>query len=176
MENIAWSELTEDLLKENAPELYTQLTAKKESEPPEDPDEGDDDESVKLTKEDVTKLVQEALQAREQEAQEAEAITRQIAEAVDGAALPDVVKARLKTTIHMKKYDKDAVESQINEAKEELKKLGLGPKVTGMGVSGASSDTKPSYGSAQEAVRHVFGMDKPKKGEKDTAEAVVTGK
>lgn len=173
--DVDWANVDEDMLKEHVPELYKSILdkAKAEATPP-DPDDGDgddDDDAEAITKESVERMISEARTSWVQEQEEATQSIKKVAETVDASPLPDIVKARIKKSFDGKKYDRTAVKESIEDAQEELKKLGVGPRITGMGVSGSAGDGKAPVGRAQEAVMAVFGMDKQKKDTKTEAAA-----
>lgn len=181
--DVDWEKVDEDMLKEHAPDLYSKLIekgkteAKVEAEPDDDDDDEKDDEKddadKAITKESVQEMISASRREWEQEQEDVTKTVGLVASAVDSEALPDVVKSRIKKSFEgVRKYDEKAVKTSISEAKEELKKLGLGPRITGMGVSGPAGDEKKGLqGPAQEAVMSVFGMGKQKADAKTEAVA-----
>jgi hypothetical protein len=181
-DSVEWSELTEDMLKEHAPELYKSLTAREDEDDDEEkPDDngdgngdGDDDseESVStLTaaglKAWIDQRVNEGIEAfKQDEAAKAKA-NEQVASMVDGTTLPEPTKARIKRSFMDKSFSEADVKESIEEAKAELKAAGVGPKVTGMGVTAASGGTRKIAGKAEEAVAVALGYPTSSEAEKN---------
>lgn len=149
---IDWSKITPEELKKNAPEVYEAIEAEKTGDPEEDPKEPvkskkteTGDEKAMVAREDVEEMVKQAIKA-DREAEEAKRTKRETAAASVRAAfeksgLHPKVRARVMAGFEgVEEYDEKAVTEAIEAAKEELKAVGAGPHISGMGPSGGGSD------------------------------------
>lgn len=176
---IDWSAITPDMLKDNAPDLYS--TLEKQFKPVENVErgteqveDGNDDGPVSLTKADVKKLVADAIieakeSVRADESKRLEA-GKKIAAKVNAAPLPEKTRARIiRTFADAEEFEETRVQEAIDEAKEELKDFR--PRVTRMGPSGSSKSgsTPRGLGRAHESVAAAFGI-KPEKAESNKDE------
>jgi hypothetical protein len=107
----------------------------------------------------VKKAVIEAQESVRTEQENRESINKSVASVVDKSTLPDLTKTRIKKQFaNADKFDEPAVQEAVNEAKQELAAVAK-PKITGMGMSGSSSQKK-DLGRAHEAVVAAFGLGK----------------
>lgn len=181
-DSVEWSELTPEMLKEHAPDLYTELTAREDEDDDEEKPDGDGDGNGKDDDDSeesissltaaglgalIDKKVNEGIEAfKADEAAKAEAAER-TATLVDATSLPEPTKARIKKSFADKGFSESDVKESIEEAKEELKAAGAGPKVTGMGVTAASGGTRKIAGKAEEAVAVALGYPVSSEAEKN---------
>lgn len=191
-----WTKITADDIKKNAPDVYAELV--KESKGPDDePDDDNDEESntPPVTKESVQSWVREAIQAeRQSEKQATETRSKalsQMNEAVAKSGLPQVTRDRIVrsfTSMATESITEANVTAAVEEAKNELKALKVGPKITGMGSTQASTSSAtegedgeprlsgPSLSDAQESLAAAFagfdvrGTSPKKSGKDDSAE------
>jgi hypothetical protein len=166
---VDWSKVTIEDLKANAPGLVAILTkeAEKEPDPPDDPD---DDGDGKLTKEAVATMLAEALRShdaeRDRAAAQQRAASAMLTEHLTKSGLPQVVRARMQKnfmTMDPAIVTEALVTESINEAKEELKELKVGPQIVGMGpTAGSNGRTQPGTQrmSVRESVEGFFAPSK----------------
>lgn len=175
-DQVEWNEVTLDQLKEHAPQLVEQLrselTPAKEQEDP-DPKEAP---KVEITPEAIAKIVADQVSSTLAKAQESEQkrseARKSIAAHLAKSGLPARVQTRLVTAFEgVDTFDQTAVDAAIADAKEELKELGVGPKISGMGPTSTTgsdnSDPNPKTVSVMEAVESFFGK-KPATSEKES--------
>lgn len=169
VEDLEWGEITPEMVKEHAPELYQsiQATAPKPEvitpakENVKDAPEG----ALVLTPEEFQAKVQEAvnsaIDAAETKRSNQATVARQIAGLVDGAALPAKTKSRIKASFDgVETFDEALVKESIEDAKAELKEAG-GPRISGMGVTRPDGDEDKHFvGPAREAVEGIFSVPK----------------
>jgi len=180
--------LSEDEIKKNLPSLWAKWHPTSDAnklpihghESDEGDDEGDDDskkdkKGVKrlYAQEEIDQLIDGRFAAYEKERKETEekiaAANEQIRAAFAASGLPEKTRNRVMAGFEgVEVFEKDKVEKAITDAKEELKSLGLGPKITGMGPGGTptSGDEKKVTFSAHESVAAAFG----KKAEPDKSD------
>jgi hypothetical protein len=170
VDDIEWENITPEMIKEKAPDLYDSILKAAPPVPVKGPAKenlDDDDDKRDLVpatqaKELIQAAVQEAITEVETKRGKQATAARQIATVVDAAALPPKTKARLKASFDgVETFDEAAVKEAIEEAQAELKEVG-GPRITGMGVTRSTGDGKDFVGPAREAVESVFGASKPK--------------
>lgn len=172
-EQVEWSDITAETLKENAPQLYAELIkVKEEQEPPKDPDEDPKDEEAKpLTAVQIQQMIADGIATGLTKAQESQAtkadVQEKIRQRLSKSGLHTRVQARLLGTFTgATTYDEKQVDATVEEAKEELKEIGLrGPRIGGMGMS---SNTGGEPGertviSARESVEAFFLGDTKKR-------------
>lgn len=175
-EAIDWEQLTPEMVQENAPDLYKSIIAKapvtKRAQESED-DEEDEDETetpgakfLRLTQDELKNLVatkvQEAIDDVTSRETKRKNAAKQTADTINAAALPTRVKSRLIASFDgVEEFDSEAVKEAIDDAQAELKELGVGPKITGMGGSQAAGGEQ-FVGPARESVEGFFGMTKEK--------------
>jgi len=166
---INWTDITAADVKQNAASVYEALKAEilAEQKPTDDVKP-----VVGLTQEQVDSQIAAALKARDDEAAETQKkigeVNAKVAEAFKTSGLPEPVRKRLVAAYEgQTEFDEEGVKTAISEAKEELKAIGVGPKITDQGPSGAAggeADTKKTF-TAQESVAAAFGMTKEAKKE-----------
>lgn len=167
---IDWSQVTPELLKANASAVYEAIQAEVKKEPdPEPPDGGE-----VVTPAELAKAVQEAIdQEREKQEQKDKkrvAARTAVADAFNKSGLPDVVAKRVMRTFEdVEEFDEKAVGDAITEAKEELKAVGAGPRITGQGPTGSGDKPETPSFSVHESVKSAFGIV-PKKAKSDDSE------
>lgn len=161
-EQVEWADITLDELKANAPQLFEQIKA--ESKPA---TEGEDDTPpVTLTPEQVAEMVTKGVQEAMTKANETSTKRMETAKStrdyVLKSGLPQRVQNRIITMFSdALEYVETDVQAAVEDAKEELKELGVGPKVTGEGPTGENKGgSKPSTTNAREGVEAVFGFEK----------------
>lgn len=184
VEDVEWSEITPELLKEHAPEVYA-LIAKEsdpgpDDDPDEEPDEGDEkNKKVKesFTRSDVAKMVKESVEeiltSAEQKSQKRIETTKKVREFVSKSGLPGRTRDRIINQFaDATEYVEANVKEAVDDAKEELKEAGAGrPKITGMGASGSKEgETESHVMSVREGVESLF-IKKPA-----TKESAASGK
>jgi hypothetical protein len=179
-DDVEWSEITPDLLKEKAPEIYAAILAAKESAGPDDEPDDDEDEGgegnkgkVKpavFSKADIAKMVKEAIESDRREFQEQSdkitAASKATKDYVGKSGLPARTQARIVTQfLGETEFVEADVKEAVDEAKLELKEAGAGPRVSGMGSSGSEGgELATSLVGAREAVESFFmGPKKSKK-------------
>jgi len=162
-EMIDWTAITAKDIKENAAEVYAAILAEA---PKPEPDKKPEDPppSTGLTQEQVNAQIAAALEARDKDQIETKnkilAVNAQVAEAFKTAGLPEPTKHRVMAAFEgQTEFDQAAVTTAINEAKEELKAIGVGPRIVDQGPSGSGEGTKKAF-SVQESVEEAFGMKK----------------
>lgn len=116
-----------------------------------------------VAREDVEEIVIARLTAYEQEQklikQKQEAAAEQVRAAFASSGLPPVVRARVMHGFEgISEFSQEAVQKAIDDAKEELKAVGVGPRISGMGPGGtpASGDGVKTF-SVKESVEAQFG-------------------
>lgn len=170
---VEWAEITEDMLKENAPDLYQRLTVHEDDGDDDDDKDkdGDDDKESVLTLSAVEAIVERKVAEAQTEWNAKQDKQREdaskVADLVDSTPLPATTKARLKKSFDGQDFVESKVKEAIEEAKAELKEAGAGPKVTGMGVTAPQSSTKKIAGKAEEAVAAIFGYKPAVEAEKN---------
>jgi hypothetical protein len=168
-EDVEWSDVTLEQLKEHAPKLLeeykTEISAK-ESE--EDDDDGkapkkdaQESQAVSLTKEDVQRLVQEGitegLKTHNENAKKKEDALKAVREYVGKAGLPPRTRDRvINSFAGISEYNEDDVKEAVEDAKEEIKELKTGPRVHGMGGTSTGSDSAPEQKTVRESVEDFF--------------------
>jgi len=163
-EQVEWNDITLDELKANAPQLVAQIEAG--VKPATESEDDDPPPAQVLTAEQISAMiakgVQEGIQARDEKDTKRADAAKSIREFIAKSGLPNRVQGRL---INMfsdaLEYVEGDVQSAVEDAKEELKELGVGPRITGEGPSGAAATGgKPTTKSAREGVESVFGVEK----------------
>jgi len=169
-EMIDWTAITAKDIKENAAEVYAAI--QKETPPPPDPPKDPEPPEGGLTQEQVNAQIAAALEARDKEQTETkkkiDAVNAKVVEAFKTAGLPEPVAKRVMSAFEgQTEFDEAAVKESIEEAKEELKVLGVGPRIVDQGPSGAAGEpgAKKAF-SVQESVKDAFGMNKKKASDK----------
>lgn len=169
-DEVEWNQITAEQLKEHAPELYKAIagTAAQEGQNGDKGKEGGTEGSGMLTQEAVTKLVQEAIaadrKAENEKVEKRQAAAKQYQDYISKAGLPQLTQRRLTGQFaDALEYVEADVKAAVDEAKEELKAAGAGPRVQGMGASGSQSTGTPASTmvSARESVESFFGVKKP---------------
>jgi hypothetical protein len=171
MEAIDWDSVTLDMVEENAPKLATAFK-EKYSIPATESKKTDDNEDEKkeskksngtpavLDEKAVEEIVTRALESVSAKSEAKAAVQKQVSDEVNKSTLPDKTKQRvIRSFENADKFDADRVKEAIEEAKEELKAAGAGPKVTGVGPS-KQSGTPGSLGRVHEAVEAAFSIKK----------------
>lgn len=183
VEDIEWGNLTPEMIKEHAPELYQSIMAAapkpKDKEIPvkenvsTDASDKTTGEPLVITKETFEAKVQEAVTAAvtavENKRNSQATVARQIAGLVDVAAMPARTKARVKASFDgIETFDETVVKEAITEAQAELKEV-AGPRVHGMGVTSPDGEPDKEFvGPAREAVEAIFEVT-PKEKKPDPA-------
>lgn len=170
--------LTEEELKKNAPSLWKKFhpetTANGLPVHGNAPESTADDEEF-VRKEEIDEIVSARITAYQTEQK---AVQERIASAMEQvraafatSGLPDRTQKRLMQGFEAQEsFDEAAVQKAIDDAKEELKAAGAGPRITGMGASGSQESTgEVKTFSAHENVAALFGKkaatsDDPKEG------------
>lgn len=188
VEDVEWSEITPELLKEHAPEVYAKIAQESDPGPDDDPDddgdeepdEGDKSKKVKesFTRADVAKMVQESvteiLNASEQKAKKRIDTTKKVRDFVSKSGLPGRTRDRIINQFaDATEYVEADVKEAVEGAKEELKEAGAGrPRISGMGTSGSKEgETESKVMSVREGVESLFIKPKPA-----TKEPAASGK
>jgi hypothetical protein len=162
-DSVEWNEVTLDELKANVPQLVAQIQA--EVKPA---TEGEDDApkapviTPEMVAEMVAKGVQEAVDKMADTDKKRDETAKSIRELITKSGLPNRVQTRIIAMFSdALEFDEGSITATINDAKEELKELGVGPKVTGEGPTGAAAGgKKPQAKDAREGVEAVFGFKK----------------
>lgn len=162
-DQVEWSEVTLEQLKENAPQLIEQLKAEfvPATESTETPEPQVPEPT--LTAADVAKMVQEQVQqvlaTTEQNATKRTETSKKVRELVSKSGLPNRTQARIINAFEGQlEFDENAVKATITDAKEELKEAGAGPKITGMGPSTSSGTSEEKKNiTVRESVESYFG-------------------
>lgn len=163
-EQVEWNDITLDELKANAPQLVAQIEAG--VKPATESHDDDPPPAMTLTPEMVSQMiakgVQEAISARDEKDTKRSDAQKAIREFVTKSGLPNRVQNRLISMFSdALEYVEGDVQAAVEDAKEELKELGVGPRITGEGPSGAASQGgKPTTKTAREGVEAMFGFDK----------------
>lgn len=189
--------LTEEDLKKNAPSLWKKFhpetTADKlpihgHSAQEEEEDEEEDDPPKKgkkavkkiFSQEAVEDIVTQRMTAYQKEqddiAEKHRLAFEDVKKAFETSGLPPVTRGRLMKGfegIEYQAYDEKKVKAVIDEAKEELKAAGAGPRITGMGAGDAPKGKDGEGGNsvrfaAMESVGAHFGLAKKPNGNADT--------
>lgn len=161
-EQVEWSEITLDALRANAPQLIEQIKAEMPAT------EGEDPPAPVVTQEQIAEMVkqgvQEAVTIMATENAQRQEAAKQTREYVQKSGLPVRVQTRIIGMFaDVLEYVEDDVKSAVDDAKEELKELGVGPAITGEGPTGGASGGKPQVAVAREGVEAVFGITKSAK-------------
>lgn len=161
---IDWTKITAAELKANAAEVYEAIQAEvKTQEPDPEPPAGD-----KLTAAQVATIVQEAIEKerKENSAKTERQTTARLAiqDAFEKSGLPIPTRTRVMASFEgVEQFDEKVISAAIESAKEELKAVGAGPVITGMGPSGGGDDKAEAKSfSVHESVKAQFGF-KPAK-------------
>jgi hypothetical protein len=180
-DQVEWDDVTLDELKAKAPavlEAYKAELAKESVGPDDEPDddEGDSakkkDKPIVMTQEAITKLVQEQVtsitSAADDKRTKQTDTAKKVREFVSKSGLHTRVQARIINQFaDVVEYVEANVKEAVDDAKAELKELGFGPRITGMGSTGKAqegeSDRKTA--SVRESVESIFGIGKDKKKE-----------
>jgi hypothetical protein len=163
-DQVEWSEVTIDALKANAPQLIEQIKA--EVKPV---TESEDDPPPTPTADEITAMiakgVQEAVQSANEQNEKKAITAKSVRDYVAKAGLPPRVQTRvIGLFTDALEYVEDDVKLAVEDAKEELKELGVGPAIKGEGPSGAAGGGgKPKNTDAREGVEAVFGIKPDKK-------------
>lgn len=181
--------LSEEDLKKNLPTIWARAKATasfsgKEDETEEEPEEKAPKgkkgaKAVFVAREEVDELVKDAL-TRYQEEQDSikskqESAAELVRQAFSTAGLPTPTSTRVMRGFEgVQEYDEKKVKQAIEDAKEELKAVGAGPRLDGFGPSGSPSNGQENTVkfSAHESVSAFFGKkpaaksDDPKEGDK----------
>jgi hypothetical protein len=163
-DQVEWSEVTIDALKANAPQLIEQI--KSEVVPVKE--EVEDDAPPTPTREQIaamiTQGVQEGVQQIADQNAKKAATAKNIREYVAKSGLPARVQGRVSAQFaDALEFVEDDVKMAVEDAKEELKELGVGPTIKGEGPSGAAGGGgKPKNTDAREGVESIFGFEKKK--------------
>lgn len=182
-DDVEWNEVTLDQLKANAPAVLAAYKTEIAKESVKDPDPKDEDKGEPLTASSIAKIVTEAidsrLEARDTEATKKATAAKQVRDYIGKAGLPSRVKDRLISSFaDVLEYVESDVKESVDDAKAELKELGLGAKITDQGPSGGSgSDDKNQSAKidigVRESVEALFGVGKKVAA---TAGAAASGK
>jgi len=156
-DQVEWSDITLDALRANAPQLIEQLTT--ELKPTEDPAPVVTAEQIAQM---VTEGVQEAITSMNAREAQRQATAKEIREVISKSGLPTRVQTRLISAFaDTLEYSEADVKAAVDDAKEELKELGVGPTIKGEGpTGGAPEGGKPTVAVAREGVESVFGFKK----------------
>lgn len=170
-DDVEWDEVTLELLKEKAPTVFEQIKTElaKESAGPDDPDDDDGEEGgeeVKLSKESITKLVKEALEEHDRSTadltKKREDTQKKVREYVSKSGLPEPIRPRLISQFsNATEYVESEVKEAVESANAELKALGFGARVNGMGPTTGAASTGKTH-SVREGVENIFGVGKEK--------------
>lgn len=173
-DQVEWDEVTLDQLKEKAPAVLAAYKSElaKESVGPEDEPDDDEGESAKnksvvMTQEAITKLVQEQVtsitSAAEVKRTKQTETAKKVREFASKSGLHTRVQARIiNQFVDAVEYIESDVKEAVDDAKAELKELGFGPRITGMGSTGNAQEGERKVASVRESVESVFGFDKKK--------------
>jgi len=163
---VDWSKITLEDLKANAPAIVEaiQKESKEEEDPPEKSTKETTEEQQPLTREAIAALVAEALKSHDAErdlvAEKQRVAAALVTEHLSKSGLPQVVRARMTkvfASMNPTAVTEALVTESINEAKDELKELKVGPQITGMGpTSGLNTNPGPHRISVRESVESLF--------------------
>lgn len=159
-DQVEWSDITLDTLKANAPQLVEQLTAelKPAAEAIVAPVVTADQISAM-----VRQGVQEAVAEMAKKDEQRDIAATEIRKHISKSGLPPRVQTRLIGMFaDALEYVEADIKAAVDDAKEELKELGVGPAITGEGPTSTSTGGKPTVAQAREGVESVFGF-KPTK-------------
>lgn len=169
-DQVEWTDITAETLKANNPQLYAAIQA--EGKPAQESEDDDPKDEEKLTKDDVAKIVATAVQEAIQEVKSNETKRADTQKAVRDYVSKSGLPARTQNRIISQysdalEYVEDDVKASVEDAKEELKELGVGPQIRGEGPSGTAGNGKPTTSNAREGVETVFGFPKASDKKKD---------
>jgi len=164
-DDVEWSEVTLDQLKQNAPQILEEYKTSlaRESADPDPPDDGE-----KITKAEVGRIVAEQVASIQskmiEDATKKEVTVKKIRDFVSKSGLPSRTQNRLISQfLGTTSFVEEDVKEAVEEAKAELKEAGAGPRIVGMGPSGSTGDESPrKIISAKESVETYFGFNKKK--------------
>lgn len=193
-DDVDWTEITPELLKEHNPTAYAAILATKESAGPDDePDEPEGDpkkktkkdvtESVTMTRVDIEKLVQEQVTsiqtAAEEKRQKQTEAGKKVRDFIAKSGLPPRTGSRIINQFaDALEYVEANVQESVDAAKAELKEAGAGPRIRDMGPSGGSAqegEEQPTVIRAREGVEEYFHMGKKKEEKKATKTTATSG-
>jgi hypothetical protein len=105
--------------------------------------------------------VQEAITSMNTRESQRQETAKEIRDVISKSGLPTRVQTRI---INMftdaLEYSEADVKAAVDDAKEELKELGVGPAIKGEGPTGTATGGKPQVAQAREGVESVFGFTK----------------
>jgi hypothetical protein len=151
-DDVEWSEVTADMIRENRPDLVEAFEAATPPPDPTPPVADDKEEKDYLTKDDLAAAMKEAREEWDREQTVRETAREKYTAKIATSKLPAKTQARLMSAFEGT-YDEKAVDKVIQEAREELKDAGLGPKVHNLGMSG-SEDVSGGTDTASVAPLH----------------------
>lgn len=167
MEAIDWDSVTLEMVEESAPDLAAKfkekysVRTKEAQEPPEEPDEDKGDGAKPLTAKDVEGIVTRVFESISTKQGTQTEVKGKITALVQRTPLPDRTKNRIVAQFDgAEEFNEERVKEAIEDAKQELKDAGAGPKITGMGPSrqsGGNGKSQP-LGRAHEAVAAAFSV------------------
>lgn len=155
-DNVEWSEVTADMLRQHRPDLIPALEGS--GNPPAPPVVGlTEDQVAAITK----KAIHEARESWDSEHRTVATVNRQISEHVRAAKLPEKITNRLIATFDgATTFDQAAVDAALKEAREELEDAGIKPRINGAGNSqgsgGSSTQTLAQVAPVHAALESVF--------------------
>lgn len=172
-EDVDWDKLTLDEVKKNAPHLVSEMEA--EFKPPsgtgpeKEPDDDDEEEALPKSRVALESIIQESIRsyATEQDslAKKREDTGKKIRTKMETSGLPERTRARVIASFEgMTDFDDKKVQAAIDDAKEELKAVGAGPRISGNGPSkgSAAGPVDQKQYSVRESVEAHFGIKKEK--------------
>ena len=165
---VDWDALTPEMLAEHRPDLLTQLRATESDDGGGDDDgdgkdDGEETPPAGLTAAQVRKMIDEGVAAGVKTAQEALVeegrkaadVRAKVGDQLASSGLPAKIRSRIAADFDgQTEYVEATVQEAIDEAKDELKELGvnIGPKPTEFGNGGGTTDEKKIVDLSQEAI------------------------
>lgn len=168
--------LTEEDIQKNLPSLWKKFHPESSGQPGVHGN-AQESESETISKDEIEEIVKQRLTAYENEKAETQrkiaSASEQVKAAFAASGLPEPVRGRVMRGFEgVEEFNETAVKEAIDDAKEELKQLKVGPQITGMGPGNSAGDTDGTATQmhAHEGVMAHFGLGAEKSKKSDESE------